>query len=158
MARRSRKDKEKVTDPFERARLKKLRAAERREERKRRREQAKANGEDVSRGRRGEPTRPVGIEADTKNQAVSDPHEWIRRSITHAFAWKIVNNHRVMPYWLSIGFEGGNPPVSGFYPCHMYRAKNGRYHYGFLFRQCRDAVFEKWQHEYDARKELTPNG
>jgi hypothetical protein len=153
---RKKREKEKV-DPFERARLKKLRAAERREERKRRRAEAAANGEDISRRRRGEPAKPVGIETDQDKVAVRDPHDWIRRSITMAFAWKIVNLYstRDLPYWLSIDGEMSNPPTSGYYPCHMYR-KNGRYYYGFLFRQCRDAVFEKWQHEYAARKELTP--
>lgn len=149
---RKRRDKEKVTDPFERARLKKLRAAQRREDRKRRRQEA---GEETTSRRSRSESRVVGIEADTSKVAVTDPNEWLRRSSINAFAWKIVNSHKIMPYWLSIEVDTGNPPVSGFYPCHMYM-KNGRYYYGFLFRQCRDAVFEKWQHEYAARKELTP--
>lgn len=153
---RKKREKEKV-DPFERARLKKLRAAERREERKRRRAQAKANGEDVGSRRSREPARAVGLETDPDKVAVRDPNDWIRRSMTLDFAWKIVNDHRVLPYWLSIECEGP-PPTSGFYPCHHHRRKStGRYYYGFLFRQCRDAVFEKWQHEYNARKELTPD-
>lgn len=153
MARRDRSKKEKI-DPFERARLKKLRAAQRREERKKRRLEA---GDDGRRSR-SEPKAPAVIETDLNKIAVKDPHDWIRRSMASAYAWKICNEHRVMPYWLSIEFDGGNPPTAGYYPCHHYRSKkNGRYYYGFLFRQCRDTVFKKWRDEYDARKELTPD-
>jgi hypothetical protein len=152
---RKRKEKEKV-DPFERARLKKLRAQQRREERKKRRLEA---GDDGRRSRTAEP-KFVGIETDPDQVAVKDPHDWIKRSIAQAYAWRIVNLYGThqLPYWLSIDFDGGNPPTSGYFPCHMYRGKkDGRFYYGFLFRQCRDAVFEKWQHEHDARKELTPD-
>lgn len=154
MARRDKSKKDKITDPFERVRLKKLRAQQRREERKRRRLE---DGDEGRRRSRSDPKPSPGVETDLNNIAVTDPHAWIRRSMTQAFAWRIVNEHRVLPYWLSIEFEGGNPPTAGYYPCHHRRAEDGRYHYGFLFRECRDIVFEKWQHEYDARKELTPD-
>lgn len=142
MARR--KDKEKITDPHERARLKKLRSAQRREERKQRKQQAAASGEDVS-------PRKREVAADYSKPMVKDEYEWIRNSGAKAYAIKILNDHhRERPFWLSIPTMT-NPPVAGFFPCTTFTAR-GRVYYGFLFREHRDLFFARLD---DARKELT---
>lgn len=132
MARR-RKEKEKITDPFERARLKKLRSAQRREERKKRR----AEGGEA-------PTRRSEASADYSTPMVKDDMLWLRRGSAKSYAMKIVNDHRERPYWLSIPFESASEngvlPVSNFYPCTVFRTKTRAY-YGFLFREHRDQFF-----------------
>lgn len=148
----ARKKKTEKVDPEERARLKKLRSAQRREERKKR----KAEGGSSSRRERTgdkewEKSPPFAGIVTTHETMVRDNFEWIKRSMASAYAWKIVNSHRERPYWLSIKFDGGNPPVSHFYPCTSFRRGN-RYYYGFLFQECRDECFRKWRKEYKARK------
>ena len=145
---RKRKDKEKVTDPFERARLKKLRAAQRREERKRRKAEA---------GDSDEPRRKRSAEPDYSQPLVKDDWLWIRKGLAKDYAIRIINNHRERPYWLSIPRPTGlsvsdrAPPVSNLYPCTMFSTK-GRIFYGFLFREHRDLFFSKLG---NARKEVT---
>jgi hypothetical protein len=142
----ARRKKTEVIDPEERARLKKLRAIQRREERKKRRAEGGTSQK--------EPKQTFnGIET-SHPQMVRDNFDWIKRSMAVGYAWKIVNSDRERPYWLSIKFEGGNPPVSHFYPCNIFRRGN-RYYYGFLFQHCRDETFKKWRKEYGAKKHFT---
>jgi hypothetical protein len=141
---RKRREKEKVTDPFERARLKKLRARERREERKRRREQS---GDDEPRRRK------TSSEPDYSKPMVKDDYLWIRRGLSKDYANRMLNEHKERPYWLSIAHEVGDGviPCSNFYPCSMFRTKKRAY-FGFLFREHRDMFFATLE---DARKETT---
>jgi len=141
MARR-RGEKEKITDPFERVRLKKLRAAQRREERKKRKEE----GGDTPRARRSKddpPPKPPAI----------DDFTWLNSSASKAYAIKILNNHRERPYWLSLphGLGEGNVPLAEFFPCTMFRTRE-RVYYGFLFREHRDLLCQRWD---TALKEVT---
>jgi len=139
MARR--REKEKITDPFERARLKKLRSAQRREERKKRRQEA---GDD------GTTRRSKREESDYAKPMVKDDYLWIRADLAKSYAKRILNNHRDRPYWLSV--EAQSPlPVSNFFPCTIFRADD-RVYYGFLFREHRDLFFVELK---DARKETT---
>lgn len=144
MARRSRKDKQQKqkVDPFERVRLKKLRAAERRAERKRRREA----GEEPSSRKREAP----------RENAWHDPLglEWLHRNGIRMAANKIMNDsyREPAPYWLSIS-KDPRPPQTDFYPCRSFE-RAGRVWYGFLFRAHRDEQLERWGRT-DARKELT---
>lgn len=141
MARRKR-DKEKVTDPFERARLKKLRSAERREARKRRKAEA---GDD------GRESRKRDAAPDYAKPMVKDDYLWIRRTLAKSYAEKVLNDYRQRPYWLSIPMDRGVGPVPNFYPCTTFRVE-GRMYYGFLFREHRDMFFATLE---DARKEYT---
>lgn len=136
MTRRSR-EKEKITDPHERARLKKARSLQRREERKARRLAAGDDGE-----RRG---RKEDTSSDYAKPMVKDDYAWIRRGLLVSYANKIINEHRQRPYWLSITYDkdDGAPPVSNFYPCATFRSDEGRIYYGFLFREHRDLFFDK---------------
>lgn len=142
---RKRREKEKVTDPFERARLKKLRAAQRREERKRRRQEAGDTGERRSRRESSEP--------DYSKPMVKDDYLWIRRGLAKGYANKIINDHPERPYWLSIPHRLGDGviPGSNFYPCTMFRTQSRAY-FGFLFREHRDMYFATFD---NARKETT---
>lgn len=145
MARRKAKDK--ITDPFERARLKKLRAAQRREERKRRRQGLGSEGDDRRPGRnRGELT-------GTTSSFVKDDFSWLRKDLSKSFANKILNDYRDRPYWLSIphGKGDGNPPTVPYYPCGGFRTAD-RVYYGFLFREHRELSMGLLT---DARRELT---
>lgn len=132
-------------DPEERARLKKLRALQRREARKANR-QAKASSQDPE--QRRVPSGP--LYSDPTYQ--KDDYEWLRASQARAYAEKILNNCKERPYWLSIPQEG-NDPVAHFYPCSFFRAK-GRVYYGFLFREHREAMMAQWT---QARRELYEN-
>ncbi len=125
MARR-RKEKP-VVDEATKKRLRQLRSAERREERKKQRvEEADVGPVDVS---------------------------WILRDLTMVGAMRIVNADKTRPYWLSIPFAqgDGNPPVSEFFPCSSFRTKERTY-YGFLFRQHREAMMTRVD---EGRRELT---
>lgn len=131
-----------AVDPAEKARLKKLRAAQRRAERKLRRQ--KEGGETE---RSSTPKTYSGA-----NPIVQDDHEWLRRDKTLAIAVKLLNDHKARPFWLSIPHEAGdgNPPVAGYYPCTMFRTKKRAY-YGFMLREHRDTLYYLLE---DARKEL----
>lgn len=141
MARRRKQDK--IEDPHERARLKKLRAAQRREERKARK--AKAGDSDEP-SRRSKDAAP-----DYSKPMVKDDYLWIRASMAKSYAERILNDHRGRPYWLSIPHATGDGvgPVVNFYPCTTFRTK-GRMYYGFLFREHRDLFFATLR---NARKE-----
>ena len=138
-----RKKQEKITDPFERARLKKLRAAQRREERKKRKQAA---GDEEPRR-----TRPSSS-PDYSKPMVKDDYLWIRRDRQVAYANRMLNG-KGRPYWLSLHHAMGDGvlPVSNFYPCTMFRTAERAY-YGFMFREHRDMFFEQQE---NARKELT---
>lgn len=139
---RKRREKEKITDPFERARLKKLRAAQRREARK----QRKAEGGEVeARSRQAAP--------DYAKPMVKDDYLWIRRGLAKNYAMRIINDHKQRPYWLSIPHELGDGvlPVTNYYPCTTFRTKR-RAFFGFLFREHRDLFFAELK---NARKETT---
>lgn len=144
MARRSRKEREaaKKVDPFERARLKKLRSAERRAERKRRKEA----GEDVSPRKREAPRATEWH--DPNNLA------WLGLASIRMVANKIMNEsyREPAPYWLSVSADP-RPPQADFYPCRSF-SRGDRVWYGFLFRAHRDEQLERWGRT-DARKELT---
>lgn len=143
MARRSRKEREaaKKADPFERVRLKKLRAAERRAERKRLRE----SGELPSKSK--EAPRP---------QKWHDPNnfEWLGLNGVRMAANKITNeSYRLpAPFWLSVP-KDPRPPQTDYYPCRSFE-RGDRIWYGFLFRAHRDEQLERWANPA-ARKELT---
>jgi hypothetical protein len=144
MARRSRKEREaaKKADPFERVRLKKLRAAERRAERKRRKEA----GEDVSPRKRETP----------RATKWHDPNnfEWLGTITLRAAASKIMNEsyREPAPFWLSVP-KHPRPEPTDFYPCRSFE-RGDRVWYGFLFRAHRDEQLQRWNNP-DARKELT---
>jgi len=143
MARRSRKEREaaKKADPFERVRLKKLRAAERRAERKRLRESGEL---------------PSKKKEAPRQQAWHDPNNlaWLGMISIRAAANKIMNDsyREPAPYWLSIP-KDPRPPQADFYPCRSFE-RGDRVWYGFLFRAHRDEQLERWGRT-DARKELT---
>lgn len=141
---RKKREKEKITDPFERARLKKLRSAQRREERKRRR----AEG-----GSSDEPKRRKSEESDYSTPLIKDDWLWIRAELARSYALRIINNHRERPFWLSVPHAQGDgvPPVSHLFPCTTFRTPKRTY-YGFLFREHRDMFFAGLD---DARKETT---
>ena len=80
----------------------------------------------------------------------TDDLTWVTKSKLKMTALKILNDHGERPYWVSIPKDGAEP-VAGFFPCSSFVA-DGRVYYGFLLREHRDAVFERWDH---ARKELT---
>lgn len=137
------KQPEKVTDPFERARLKKLRAAQRREDRKKRRA---AGGDEPARKRQSS-------SPDYSVPMVKDDYLWIRKDRAVAYASKMLNANKHRPFWLSLPHAMGDGvlPVSNFYPCTMFRTGNRAY-YGFLFKEHRDMFFDSQE---NARKELT---
>lgn len=90
--------------------------------------------------------------AEREQEGVVDK-SWILRDLTLAIAQKIVSRAKERPYWLSIrhGKGDGNPPVSGYYPCTMFRTAN-RVYYGFLLREHRERFYYEID---DARRELT---
>lgn len=143
MARRTRKEREaaKKADPFERVRLKKLRAAERRAERKRLRE----SGE-VSSSKKEAP----------RAQKWHDPNnfEWLGLNSVRMAAHKIMNEtYRLpAPFWLSVP-KDPRPPQTDYYPCRSFE-RGDRIWYGFLFRAHRDEQLERWANPA-AHKELT---
>lgn len=143
MSRRSRKGPETKAkvDPFERVRLKKLRAAERRAERKRLRESGEVSS------KKKEAPRPVQWH-DPNNLA------WLGMISIRAAANKIMNEsyREPAPYWLSIP-KDPRPPQTDFYPCRSFE-RGDRVWYGFLFRAHRDEQLERWGRT-DAHKELT---
>jgi hypothetical protein len=142
----ARRKSEKTIDPLERARLKKLRSAERRAERKRRREKGEQGGDS--------PSRPApGVKA----RKGADPNDrtWLFRSSALAYANKVINLHKERPYWLSIPHGRGDGAIPGvdFFPCTMFRTEDRTY-YGFLFRIHRELMVDRMK---DARRELTGN-
>lgn len=147
---RKRREKEKITDPFERARLKKLRSAQRREERKKRRAEA---------GDSDEPRRRKEEAPAYDKPMVKDDYLWIRRGLAKSYAMKVINDHRERPYWLSIPRDA-RPPVSNYYPCTMFRTET-RMYYGFLFREHRDlfyATLSKGRKEFtDTVRRINPS-
>lgn len=146
MARRRDKGKREKVDPFERARLKKLRAAQRREERKKRRLEA---GDDAPRRGRREPPRAAKLH---------DPNdlEWLKLGSIRMVAARIMNDtyREPAPYWLSVPADP-RPEPTDFYPCRSFR-RGDRIFYGFLFREHRDEQLLRWG-ETGGRKELTEN-
>lgn len=138
----ARKKKEpKVTDPFERVRLKKLRSAQRREERKKRRLEG---GDDEAKSKPS---------SDYSKPMVKDDYLWIRKDMAVTYAQRIINDNRQRPYWLSIPHDYGDGvlPLPNFYPCTTFRTGDRAY-FGFLFREHRDLFFLTLS---NARKELT---
>lgn len=131
-------------DPVEKARQKKLRAAQRREDRKARAETSESSPKTSSK----RSTAP-----DYSGAFVRDDFLWLRRVDAVTYANKIVNNHRERPWWVSIAHDksDGNPPVAHFFPCSIGRTAD-RVYYGFLIREHRDLFFASRD---DARKELT---
>lgn len=140
----ARRKETKITDPHERARLKKLRSLERRQARKARKEAA--GGDDEPRAK--------SVAPDYAKPMIKDDYLWIRQSLALAYANRIINDHRERPWWLSIRYDkdDGPPPLSNFYPCSTFRMPNGRMYYGFLFREHRDIFFATLK---QARKETT---
>ncbi len=133
-------------DPVEKARQKKLRAAQRREDRKAKK--GSSSTEDSPRASSRRSATP-----DYSGSFVRDDFLWLRRVDAVTYANKIVNNHRERPWWMSISHDknDGNPPVAPFSPCSIGRTAD-RVYYGFLIREHRDLFFA--QHD-DARKEVT---
>ena len=137
-----------IVDPEERLRLKKLRALQRREARKQDRALARpdATSERSSTG---------ALYSDPTYQ--KDDYEWLRRGQAKAFASKIMNDTRERPYWLVIDrrtYEDAGlrtDPVAHFYPC-SYTVRGNKAYYGFLFKEHRDIVWEKWSEVHRARK------
>src|SRR3546814_4866635 len=79
------------------------------------------------------------------------------RGQAKSFAQKIMNEDRERPYWLVIDrrtYEDAGirtDPVAHFYPCNMMVSKTKAY-YGFLFREHRDIIAERWSETHRARK------
>lgn len=96
-----------------------------------------------------DPTRPA-VMVRTLHQ---EDQFWAQTK-ARSVAMKVLNNHRHRPYWLSIPHAGHNPPVAGYFPCSMFQSQ-GRWYFGFLFREHRDDLHKKWS---GARKELTNVG
>lgn len=140
----ARRKKEEKIDPFERARIKKLRSAQRREERKRRR--AEGGDNPSPRRKRDEPS-------DYSKPMIKDDYAWVRSGLIKSFADRVLNHFKERPYWLSISHAlgDGNIPLVQYYPCTTFRTKDRTY-YGFLFREHRDLSIGLLN---DARKELT---
>jgi len=86
----------------------------------------------------------------TTSDVAADDLSWVIKSKLKMIAVKILNDSGERPYWLSIPKDGPEP-VSGYYPCSSFVA-DGRVFYGFLIREHRDSLFERWDH---ARKEYT---
>lgn len=149
MARRKDRKKAAPVDPEEKARIKKMRALQRREARKLNKA-AKSDEPSAVRSSTGP------LYSDPTYQ--KDDFEWIRRSLAQGYATKILNDNRERPYWLSIrhGPEDGVEPVAHVYPCSYFRTKS-RVYYGFMFREHRDMIFTKWREDKRARKELLCN-
>lgn len=141
---RNRKDKKKEkVDPFERARLKKLRSAQRREERKKRRLGAGDDGLD----KRKKPDRP-------KQLHNADDLGWLGLNSIRMAANKVLNDsyRYPAPFWLSLP-ANPRPEPTNFYPCRSFQ-RGDRVWYGFLFRAHRDEQLRLWGNP-KARKELT---
>jgi hypothetical protein len=143
MARRSRKEHEatKKVDPFERVRLKKLRSAERRAERKRQRDSGELPD------KKKDAPRPARWH---------DPNnfEWLGLNSVRMVANKIMNESygHPAPYWLSVP-KDPRPEQTNFYPCRSFE-RGDRVWYGFLFRAHRDEQLLIWNNPA-AHKELT---
>lgn len=145
----ARKKKQSVpVDPEERARLKKMRALQRREARKLNRA-SRASDAPTERASTGP------LYSDPTYQR--DDYEWLRRSGAKMYAAKVMNDHRERPYWLVIDrrtYERAGlriDPVAHFYPC-SYTVRGNKAFYGFLFREHRDLTWEKWREVHHARK------
>ncbi len=78
---------------------------------------------------------------------------WLVNVTARMAAAKILNGEKVYPYWLSRLHEpsSSGDPIAGFYPVMTFKFKD-RIYYGFVFREHREAVFEKW--DPDARREF----
>lgn len=76
---------------------------------------------------------------------------WLIADLAVSKAKQILDRNPTRPYWLSFPFDGGNPPISGFYPCTVFRTRD-RIYYGFLFRDHRETFLT---HVTDGRRELT---
>lgn len=139
MARR----KKVAIDPEEKARIKKLRALQRREARK----LNKAGGDEH---------RVKTSKASYSPEPPRDDWSWIRTSVSKMYAGKLLNDRGDRPYWLSIPHSQGVEPVAHFYPCNCFR-KDGRAYYGFMFQEHRDMLFAEWRESKSARKELLCN-
>jgi len=124
----ARKRKDQEIDPATKARIRQARSRERRE------------------------TKKLAKDARIADAQVNDT-SWLLTDLSIAMAKKIMDRNPSRPYWLSIPFEkgDGNPQVSGFYPCSMFRTKD-RCYYGFLFRDHRETFFF---HLNSAQRHLT---
>lgn len=142
----ARKKKTAELDPVEKARQKKIRAAERRANRKAGKAPSSSEGSSSSSSKRS-------AAPDYSGAFVRDDFLWLRRVDALTYAHKIVNYHRERPWWVSIAHsrDDGNPPVSHFFPCSVGRTAD-RVYYGFLIREHRDLFFASRD---DARKEVT---
>jgi len=135
-------------DPEERARLKKMRALQRREARKLNRA---SRTSDAPTGR----TSTGPLYSDPTCQ--KDDYEWLRRGSAKAFAQRVLNDSRDRPYWLVIDrrtYEDAGirtDPVAHVYPC-SYTVRGNRVYYGFLFQEHRDMIVERWSEVHCARK------
>ncbi len=147
MARRKDRKKAAPVDPEEKARIKKMRALQRREARKLNKE-SKASEPSAVRSSTGP------LYSDPTWQ--KDDYEWLRRSMARSYAEKILQDKTNTPYWLSIPHTEGVEPVAHFYPCKYFRTKT-RVYYGFMFQEHRDMVFANWREDKRARKELRDN-
>lgn len=129
--------------PEEKARLKKLRALQRREARKLNRK-SKNTSSDTS------APSPDTAYLPTYQR---DDWQWIRRSKAQAIANGILNDYPSRPFWLSIPRQPRGEPVAQFFPC-SYFLTSSRIFYGFLFQEHRDTLFNQWKRELHARKEF----
>lgn len=75
-------------------------------------------------------------------------------SIGQKMAASRILNGGAHPYSLSIewGSADGTVPQSGYLPSSYFRIED-RVYYSFMFLEHRNAVFQEWQVEYNARKE-----
>lgn len=124
----ARRRKEQAVDPATKARIRQARSRERREAKKAARE-------------------------DRAEEAKVGDTSWLMTDLCISTAKKFMDREKSRPFWLSIPFAqgDGNPPVSGFYPCTMFRTRE-RCYYGFLFRDHREKFY---LHLDRPRRELT---
>lgn len=85
----------------------------------------------------------------TDHQAEANYWGWLNSK--HR-ARQIIDEIKDRPYWLSIEYDG-SIPVSGVYPCKMFR-HGDRVYYGFLYREHREKVFDNF-YKLNPYKELT---
>ncbi len=108
-----------------------------------------ARKERVRKPRRSKRERKTDTPAAAPPQHDADYWNWLNSKFKAA---QILNDIKERPYWASIEYNG-NPPVSGYFPCTMFR-KADRVYYGFLIRSHRDGFVDACYRD-DSRKEYT---
>ena len=148
--------KKSTVDPAERARQKKLRAAERRRLRKL---GTPVSSPRSSRKSKVEEIPPVPNLATDWSETIAVDRgslKWLTANRIREAAHRIINQPRMRPYYVSIYWPKGSgaEPSFGFHPCGCFFSANRRIYYSFALPEHRDAVFEAHKNtKLRARKE-----